>query len=778
MAEKVYVIAPFESGLMTNMPAWELPDDGLTVLRNAVVYRNRIKKRIGARLLGTPGENPELQQMKSRLRMQIGSTNNDGDRTVTLTPTLYGTPFQRGLAFSIGDVMYTVQDLGTPATLLVSSGTSTGTFNTTTGDLVITGADPLTPVYYYPLKPVMGLTQSYAELETGRPAPINNQPTVAFDTRRAYYYTANGWEAMGDPANPVNFWSGGETDFFWAANFEGGQGPRLPNILFATNFNANPFGTPLGDDNFIKYWNSDTQEWVNYAPYVAPNNVPPTPGNSQRIMSARIIVQWYRRLLLFNTIENVDTGSGYENRQFGSRVRYSAITNPLNDNAFYEFGTSDGTLSAIGAGAKDAATQEQIISIGFIKNNLIVYFEQSTWVLTYSGNQSNPFEWQRLTAELGAVSTFSTVSFDDQLLAIGNTGVHACSGVGVQRIDEKIPDFVFQIKDSTSGIRRVQGIRDFYNELVYWSMPKLSRDATESDYPTRILVYNYRNSSWATYDDCITAFGYFEQSIDLTWAQCNFPWYSANFNWTAGLQQANFRSIVAGNQQGFTFELYTNINRNAPALSLIDVTILNPGQAQLVIPRHNLARGEVIAVEFATGVTNLNRHFQIQSVVNEDTVAVITVPSVAPFTGTYEGNGLVTKISQVDVQTKAWNPYIKENKNVAVNKVQCTLVKTSTGMITMDYYVNNSTQPMGINSVASGSAWGTQLVELFPYDLYPLEKSQTLINRMYYPQAHGSNFMLRFYYDMNQMLTPLTAWSYFELQSIQLYTKSAGSPLD
>lgn len=59
--------------------------------------------------------------------------------------------FKVGQLFSIGNTWFTVTVLGTPATLTPSTGAATGTFNTTTGALVITGnADnPLTTVYFY-----------------------------------------------------------------------------------------------------------------------------------------------------------------------------------------------------------------------------------------------------------------------------------------------------------------------------------------------------------------------------------------------------------------------------------------------------------------------------------------------------------------------------------------------------------------------------------------------------------------------------------------------------
>ena len=95
--------------------------------------------------------------------------------------------------------------------------------------------------------------------------------------------------------------------------------------------------------------------------------------------------------------------------------------------------------------ALDASTTEAIITVEFVKDRLIVFFERSTWELVYTGNQAYPFNWQQINTELGAESTFSIVPFDKICIGVGNVGIHACNGANVERIDEKIPDTVFDI---------------------------------------------------------------------------------------------------------------------------------------------------------------------------------------------------------------------------------------------------------------------------------------------------------------------------------------------
>ena len=201
------------------------------------------------------------------------------------------------------------------------------------------------------------------------------------------------------------------------------------------------------------------------------------------VQTCRIIVPFFNRLLLLNTIENDNStfgaspGTGTATA-YVNRCRYSFNGSPFARNAWYEKNQSDSDVGATavannniaaGAGSIDAATEEQIISAEFIKDRLIVYFERSTWEIVYTGNEVLPFRWQKLNTELGSQSTFSTVPFDRAVLTIGNTGVHSCNGVNVERIDDKIPDEIFEFATKNSNTLRTVGIRDYYTELVYWT---------------------------------------------------------------------------------------------------------------------------------------------------------------------------------------------------------------------------------------------------------------------------------------------------------------------
>src|SRR5208282_5087642 len=312
------------------------------------------------------------------------------------------------------------------------------------------------------------------------------------DTQFAYVFTPTvGWDRSATGANPL--FHGSNLNFFWTANW---QGPSSNTVeLFVTNFQVtNPNGAAMVTDDFMWSFNN-TAGWTNFSQVTVFNT------NAQYVQTARLVMQFYNRLILLNTIETTDSvGSSYTAHP--GRARFSFYGSPFATNAWLEKNQTFGGKFGAGAGFIDASTEEQIISAEFIKDRLIVFFERSTWEIVYTGNEVQPFRWQKINTELGAESQNSAVPFDKEILAIGNVGVHSCNGANVQRIDNKIPSEIFNIVNKNIGVQRVAGIRDFYVECVYWTFPSIVNDIQQEQnasftYPNQVLLYNYQNQTWA-----------------------------------------------------------------------------------------------------------------------------------------------------------------------------------------------------------------------------------------------------------------------------------------
>lgn len=288
MALNQFLIAPMTSGLQTDVEPWLIPDEAFAQLNNAYVWRGRLKKRFGSSLIvPSTGTDAGFEQLVSRLRIKVGTTDGAGD----LAGTVPGATFKIGQMFSIGTEVFTVYQTGTPAVMLTNSGTATTyTYDTTSGAFDIQGSIITEDCYFYPAEPVMG----FANYEH---ANINDEPTYAFDTQFAYFYDGTGWDRLGTGA--AGTWTGTDAQFFWVENYRGTL--ASDRLIFVTNNSAT--------DN-IRHWNGTI--WTAFTPaYTA------TPTDT--IEGCRCIISFKNRLIFFNTYESIGGAAAIN---YPNRIRY------------------------------------------------------------------------------------------------------------------------------------------------------------------------------------------------------------------------------------------------------------------------------------------------------------------------------------------------------------------------------------------------------------------------------------------------------------------------
>lgn len=718
MVIKSYLIAPYTTGLQNNLRPWLLPDDAWFMLQNAYVWRGRTKKRFGTYYIG-------LTDLNSRLRINIGTTDAG---TGNFSTTVPGAVFSVGQMFSIGTTRFTVNQTGAPASLL-TTGTATGTYNTTTGAVTITGngENPSTAVYFYPSTPVMGLRLR----ETSN---VNFEDIIAFDTQFAYRRTAGAWDRLGSA-----LWTGTDIDFFWSINYRG----------------ANPYETyfyvvnGVAADN-IKYLPQGSATWTNLRPQL-------DTGATRFLETAKIILGFRDRLIALFTIED----EGGNDRTYINRVRWCQNGDPTDATN----GWLDDTAGR--GGYVDAPTQEAITTAEFLRDRLIVYFERSTWELVYTGDATLPFRWQQINNELGAESRFSIIGFDSGAVGVGNVGVHSCNGTNVSRIDEKIPDEVFNIHNGNDGPMRVYGIRDYYRELVYWTFPDDTGDPT---YPTNILLWNYENGTWAFFQDSFTCFGYFQKDSDLTWADLGEiygTWENWNDPWRGAQAQSQFPFIVAGNQEGFVFIVDADKSSNEQSLYITD---MNAATSELTIINHNLKENEYVSVEDAEGITSLNGIvFQVQRVVDADTIILDTT-----FSGTYTGAGYIKRISNYNIQSKQWNPGTPVGQQFRFPYMDFLLDRTENGEVSVDYFIDSTSGTSIQTQTPAGILLGSSVLYTKPEDNRPYQPNQVRIWHRYFFESNQAFIQIKIYMSDEQMRDLSISESDFVLEGMLIYAEPSG----
>lgn len=727
-----FFIAPYDqnSGQQTNYKPWLIPDEAFQELTNAYVFRGRVRKRFGSRFFND-------NALLSRLRVNIGTiTGGNFSGNVRAITGDAGLPANVGQAFSVSITVFTVVDgsAGPQNMLRTDNSASTATYDVSTSDVVIqdTGFPDGTPVYFYPALPVMGLLSVEG-------ANINNEFIMAFDQRFAYQYSGGWNRANGESVAGASRWTGNNAQFFWGATWSGVN--AADKVFFVTNFNET-------EPNFMRYFFAGL--WNNFRPKIT---------SSDFLNCARIILPFKNRLVALNTWE----GSASPGINYTNRCRYSQVGSPLDADSWRQDIPGRGN-------ALDAPTSEAIVTAEFIKDRLIVFFERSTWELAYTGNQAYPFTWQKINTELGAESTFSIVPFDKVTIGVGNVGIHACNGSNVERVDEKIPQTVFDIHNVDNGIYRVYGIRDYYVEMVYWTFPDTDTNA-DFPYPSRVLVYNYRTGTWAFNEDSITAFGYFQPITGLTWDSTAITW-DDEVSWDSGAIQALFRQVVAGNQEGYTFICDADKTTNASALQITNVELSVSGTTTITSIDHNMRLGQYVYIErcvWSDSSNGLNGQiFQVTSIggPNEFDIG----PS-APFTGSYRGGGLIARVSNINVLTKEYNFYQESGRNSYISKVDFMVEATPAGQIQVEFYVSTSLVPLLKDSAGTGALLGTGTLDTFAYPTIPFESQATRLWHPVYLQADGEIIQMQLTMNDAQMRNVSVRDSDFQLHAMCIYAQ-------
>ncbi len=799
------------SGLQTNLSPWLIMDEAFEQLNDCYVFRGKVQKRFGSVYIGS-------SQFTSQLNMLLEDVTY---MTGVYSGTVPGAEFNVGQMFLVGDDTFTVTVTGTPGNMLASNVATSGTYNTSTGAFTITGEAADQDIYFYPAQPVMGFATWYDSQN-------NTDLLIAFDTQFSYSFdliNAN-WDWFDDGDN---IWTGTDAQFFWSTQYIGET--SAATTVWTSNFNVDDgiryidtvtgnwkkvtinwtqgtsidttdgsggaAGTVAGGSGFLGQVFSIAAPTGGYTWFTvavdsgaliptsnvvggpvgtgtfdistgaytftgaSPNQAIYFTGKNY-VATARLIVQFKNRLLLLNTVE-VFAG---DETNYPFRVRFSGLGSPLSAPAWFEDQPGNG-------GAIDAPTEQQIVTAQFIKDRLIVYFEDSTYELAYTGNQVLPFAWQKLNTELGAISTFSEIPFDKAILGVDDSGIHACNGSNVDRIDESIPQYPFSFSNQKNGPERVAGIRDFYNEMAYWTIPTANRN--DSFYfPNQVLVYNYINESWATITDSYTTFGYYLQlpgTIGATWGNTITPWGQDVNQWNSQSSTSNniaIKSVIGGNQQGFVAILKPEVTSNAATLSITNFSVTSNIITVSCI-NHNLDLNAYVLFSNMNGLTFTDSEgnvmpqlmARVTSSINAEAPNSFTAVALDNFSqnitiaGTYLGGGVAQLVNNINILTKQYNFYNDQDRNMYLAKTDFLVSRTTNGQVTADYLVSSSGISLvsdGIGSIASpGPLPGNSTLETSAYVLSNFEQFQARLWHPIYMWGEGECVQLQLYMSPNQM---------------------------
>jgi hypothetical protein len=597
---------------------------------------------------------------------------------------------------------------------------------------------------------------------------------IAFSLTKSYGYNVGGgaFVDITQLANPVTAFSfgNGAFDYYWTTNFAGSM--WMTNGLGYTAAGASYNGIFYLTNNAINSWNLHT-------PTVTGGGTP------IYLNGALIIIAYKGRLVALNTIEGIADGSN--NQTFSNRARWSQLGNPYvtlyNTKAAGTAATAPPAPFAPGddkswrsdipgrGGFVDADTSERIVSAAIVKDILIVTFQRSTWRLRYTGNEVLPFIWERINTQYGAESTHSAIPFDDSALFFSRFGYIGSSTNEVKRIDETIPDVCFAFESgnsSFSNLSTVQGIRDYYRQMAYWTYSSI-----KGTVDNQIYAYNYTDKSWSVYNPTnqINCFGEFYNVADTTWSAFSAVddiW--ANFNdpddtWKnlGSSQNLGFPYIIGGDRasgkiwqmfefdnpatsdDGTSFNFYIQTKRFNPYFSAGQKCRM--GYVDLYVTTNTY--GEINFQHFiddkADPVFNRNVALYPRGVMIISTItagATTTVVSAS-------AHNLISNQQVVFSNITGTMGNALNNQTVAV-----TVVNSTTFTVPI--------VTIGLTSTGNGYFWSP-----------PFDPGDSKYTRIY---LGGIGYHHQFVITLtdNQMLDPVKSRAQFELQGLVIWTRPTG----
>ena len=138
------------------------------------------------------------------------------------------------------------------------------------------------------------------------------------------------------------------------------------------------------------------------------------------------------------------------------------------------------------------------------------------------------------------------------------------------------------------------------------------------------------------------------------------------------------------------------------------------------------------------------------------------------------GGGKLSRISNIKILTKQFNPGTPVGQQFVVPYVDFLLNRTATGQISIDYLINTSSGITIQADVDPDTLLGTNVLFTQPEDDQTIQNQQQQIWHRYYIQTEAQFLQLLFFMSDSQMRTPSIARSDFELHAMLFYVSPQG----
>lgn len=390
---------------------------------------------------------------------------------------------------------------------------------------------------------------------------------------------------------------------------------------------------------------------------------------------------------------------------FGERLNFISprIAGIIQNQAILYSGIRDSTgngddYNAPGSGLLLADTYENIKGAAILGQIISLQFDRSNWALEKTRDAFNPYFIRKIPSILGSSANFSSVAWSDTVKAMGRTGIISTDGRQSLRTDNKIPYFTEDEIDATN-FNLTYGGFDRINGQFLWSY--LSAGSV-SDTQDKVLVNNYEEGTWSTYDIRLTVFGQTIVRRELAWNQIDETvkaswgrWDTTEELWNRIGIEAATQKTLAGDDLGYIYD----INSDFDDYVFIITGISQASQAVLTIGANPFKVGDLVAVENVAGMTEINNFTSGEANINfvpYEVVAVgattITLNVNSSLFTAYTTAGTVSKIIPFQAKMIPFNPYREIGRKVYVSHVE-VLIDNTGSVLKMDVSMDEEDSP-------------------------------------------------------------------------------------
>jgi len=444
--------------------------------------------------------------------------------------------------------------------------------------------------------------------------------------------------------------------------------------------------------------------WVNYMPPISQANfsIGNLPAAQYYLVGCKTLLPFKDRLIFFgpvvqtssgnaiylqDTVLYTQNGTPYYTASFagtvadiaGGAVTFNPLLVPVNQtaapSAFFTDQTGFGGFITIGI-------DQPINSVSINEDLLVLGLSQCQVKMAYTGNDIVPFNFFFINSELGTSSTFSVINLDKGAMSKGDRGFIITSQVECQRIDLDIPDSVFEeVSTANNGNERFTAIRDFINEWVYFSYPY---SQNQSLFNTQTLQFNYRDNTWAIFNESYTRYGLFRNQTGLIWSNVGdtyATWEQWNEPWNAGSSNIAQPEVIAGNTQGYI------VYRDQGTTEAISYSIQDITNSIVTSPTHALQEGDFVRIFDCNGTIGQEVNAKVFKVTNPGVNTFEILPNVS---GTYLGGGEFQRLYVPFIQTKQFPVAWESGRKTRIGPQRYLLSTTPNGQITLQIYLSQN----------------------------------------------------------------------------------------